>query len=90
MSNAGRGWGRPSYASKEKQWEAFHRLPRSVRDALNDAVLPYAPYRIWRNWERGRYKNAKELVRVIKRWDRKNIQKALKARKEASSGRCRS
>ena len=79
MSNAGRG-GRPSYASKDKQWAAFERLPRRVRDALNQAVEPWAPYPIWRWWEAGKW-SADELVALIKRWDRELTKKA-EARRE--------
>lgn len=59
-----------SYAKKENQYLAFERLPRSVREALNDAAFSWAPYPIWRRWEAGKYKDAKTLIKEIKRWDR--------------------
>ena len=82
MSNAGRKFGRSySYASKDNQWKAFERLPRSVRDALNGAARPWSPYPIWRRWEAGQYKDAKALVKQIRTWDRRAIAKAEKERK---------
>jgi hypothetical protein len=76
MSNAGRGYGSYSYASKDKQWAAFEKLPRTVRDALNEAARPWAPYTIWRRWEAGKYKSAAALVKEIQRWDRDAVKKA--------------
>lgn len=59
-----------SYAKKENQYLAFERLPRSVRDTLNSAAFSWAPYPIWRAWEAGEYKSAKELIKAIRKWDR--------------------
>ena len=72
MSNSALSGGRVSYASTERQMKAFDRLPRSVRAALANAAFAWAPYPIWRWFEAGRY-TAKELVKQIDRWDRKQI-----------------
>ena len=66
-----------SYASKDKQWLAYERLPPSVRAALQQAAFEWAPYPIWRWFEGGRY-TAKELVRKIKQWDADQIKRDSK------------
>ena len=70
LTNASQRSGRYSYAKKENQYLAFERLPRSVRDALNEAAFSWAPYPIWRSWNAGEYKSSRDLVKEIKRWDR--------------------
>jgi hypothetical protein len=72
MSNAGFTGGRGSYATTEKQMEAFDRLPRSVRAALAGSVFNWAAFPIHRWFEAGRY-SAKGLVKQIDAWDRKQI-----------------
>jgi Family of unknown function (DUF6525) len=67
-----------SYASEDSQWRAYERLPPSVRLALQEAAFDWAAYPIWRAFEAGRYKSAKELVRKIKEWDAKQIKKDRK------------
>jgi hypothetical protein len=77
MSNSGIRGGRASYASTEKQMEAFDRLPRSVRAALSNATFNWAAYPI-RGWfEAGRY-TAKDLVKKISAWDQRQIAKDQK------------
>lgn len=68
-TNASQKSGKYSYASVENQWKAFERLPKSVRDALNEAAFSWAPYTIWRRWNRGQYRTAEEIVAAIKSWD---------------------
>jgi len=77
--NAGGGYSAYSYASKANQWKAFERLPRSVRDALNQAVRPWAPYPLWRRCNAGHFRDARQLIKLIKAWDRKAIGKARRA-----------
>ena len=69
-TNASQRGGRYSYASKDKQWLAYERLPRSVRLALQEAAYSWAPYTIWRRWEGGHYSTAQALVKDIQQWDR--------------------
>jgi uncharacterized protein DUF6525 len=82
MTNSGGASSSYSYASHESQWRAFERLPRSVRDALNEAAFAWAPYPIWRSWEAGRFKDAKALVKEIRRWDRQAIARREKRRRK--------
>lgn len=60
--------GRPSYASLDKQFAAYDRLPRSVRAALAGALFDWAAYPIWQRFERGSV-TAKQLVKNIANWD---------------------
>lgn len=78
MSN-GRGFRRYSHASQEKQWQAFERLPRSVRDVLNDAACKWAPWPIWLEWNSGKFKDGMALAREIKARDRREVSRRLKA-----------
>jgi hypothetical protein len=83
--NGGGGYGSCSYACKDNQWKAFDRLPRSVRNALNEAVCDWAPYPIWRWWNAGKFKSANELVMLIKKWDRDEIKRSEARLKKAFS-----
>lgn len=73
-SNANFSTGSASYASRENQMKAYDRLPRSVRSALQNASFDWAAYPIRRWFEGGRY-TAKELVRLIQKWDADQIKK---------------
>jgi hypothetical protein len=74
MSNAGFKGGRASYASLEKQMEAFDQLPASVRAALANAIFNWASFPLRRRFEAGQC-SAKELVKQIGAWDRAQIAK---------------
>ena len=63
-----------SRANRQKQMEAFDRLPPSVRAALANAAFDWAPYPIRRWFEAGRF-TAKELVKRIGKWDHDQIAK---------------
>jgi Family of unknown function (DUF6525) len=63
-----------SYASTEKQMDAFDRLPASVRAALAGAAFNWASFPIRRRFEAGDC-TAKELVKRIAKWDREQITK---------------
>ena len=65
---------RVSHASRQKQMEAFDRLPPSVRSALANAAFDYAAYPIHRKFEAGYYR-VKALVALIAAWDRRQIKK---------------
>jgi hypothetical protein len=66
-----------SRASKANQWAAYDRLPPSVRAALQNAAFDWAAYPIHRDFERG-VRTAKETVKAIREWDRKQITKDRK------------
>jgi hypothetical protein len=74
MSNANFKASGVSYASLEKQMEAFDRLPASVRSALANSAFNWAPFPIRRWFEGGQY-SAKDLVRRIASWDAGQIDK---------------
>jgi Family of unknown function (DUF6525) len=74
MGNSNLRGASASYASTEKQMEAFDRLPASVRLALASAAFNWAPFPIRRRFEAGDY-TAKELVKRIAKWDRDQITK---------------
>src|SRR4051812_6495173 len=74
MSNANFRTGSVSYASKKTQMAAYDSLPRSIREALANAVFSWAPYPIKRSFERGK-RTAKEWTKLIARWDQEQIQK---------------
>ena len=63
-----------SYASNEKQMDAYDRLPPSVRAALANAAFDWAAFPLRRRFERGQYTVA-ELVKKIDNWDRDQIAK---------------
>jgi hypothetical protein len=71
-SNTTLSGGRKSYASREKQFAAYDRLPRSVRAALANAAFDWAPFPIRHHFERGRY-TAKRLVELVAIWDAQQI-----------------
>ncbi len=56
------GGGR-SYASPDKQWSAYERLPFAVRAALANAAFDCAPYPLYLALKRG--VSADDLVRQI-------------------------
>jgi uncharacterized protein DUF6525 len=86
--NAGRGYSNAASTAKdESQWCAFEKLPRSVRDALNTAHYPWAPYPIWRRWEKGEWKTAQALVHNIKAWDADMDRRQRKAADKAAKQR---
>lgn len=58
--NAGFKSGSGSYASRDKQMDAYDRLPASVRAALANAAFDWAPYPIRRWFESGRMTAKKE------------------------------
>lgn len=68
MGNGSKG-GRASYATREKQMAAYDALPASVRKTLADGYGNWATYPIHQWWERGRFKDAASLVRLVKKWD---------------------
>ena len=71
--------------SPANQWLALERLPRSVRDALNDAIYPWAPYPLWRRWNAG-VASAKDLVTVIELGDRAATERlAMRAKPKRAS-----
>jgi hypothetical protein len=77
MSNSKIKSGSYSYASKDKQMEAFDRLPRSIRVALANAAFAWAPYPLWRRYENmGRA--ASYWVAQIAKWDADQIAKDRK------------
>jgi hypothetical protein len=69
--------GSVSRASKASQWAAYDRLPPSVRAALQNAAFDWAPYPIYRAFERGQ-RTAKETVRAIAQWDADQIRQDRK------------
>jgi hypothetical protein len=73
-SNSTLKGGRYSYASKDKQMEAFDRLPRSIRVALANAAFAWAPYPLWRRYENSG-KPASYWVAQIAKWDTDQIAK---------------
>jgi hypothetical protein len=74
MSNSRVRGSSASYASREKQMDAYDRLPASVRAALANAAFSWAPYPIRQRFESGR-RTARELVKDIARWDADQIAK---------------
>ena len=76
MSNGAIRSGSYSTASKDKQWAAFDALPKSAREALTKAAFDWAPYPINRDWQAGRWKNAKALCATIAQWDERQIRRA--------------
>jgi hypothetical protein len=72
VSNSGIKGARASYASLEKQMDAYDRLPPSVRAALAGAAFNWAAFPIRRWFESDRY-TAKELIKRIGAWDRNQI-----------------
>jgi hypothetical protein len=69
--------GSVSRASKANQWQAYDRLPPSVRAALQNSTFDWAPYPIHRAFENGQ-RTAKETVRAIAKWDAAQIKRDRK------------
>lgn len=95
MSNGDRR-SRGSSASLEKQMAAYDRLPKSVRQALQDSVANWAAYPIRMWWERGDFYDAASLVRRIETWNAHRLEKYARAREreqkrpsQATTGRRR-
>lgn len=74
MGNSSIKSGSVCRASRQNNMKAYDALPRSVRQALQDAAFDWAPYSIKRNFERGAW-SAKELVKQIATWDSRQIKK---------------
>jgi hypothetical protein len=74
MRNGYGGTGKPSRALPRSEMDAYDRLPRSVRHALSNAIGGWSAVKVWRAWEACRFRNAKEVVRLIRDWDRQVLQ----------------
>lgn len=61
-----------SSASREKQMRAYDALPRSIRNALANAVFSWAPFPIQKRFERGEF-SANTWCALISMWDRQHI-----------------
>lgn len=70
-----RQFAKKSYAKPKNQWKAFDELPRTVREALANAAFDWAAYPVWRWWNSGQYKSAKDLAKQIAVWDKTQIKK---------------
>ena len=72
MGNQGKG--RASYATLQKQMQAFDTLPFELRAALRHAYENWAPFPMQRRWQQGRYGDAHTFIASIRRSDDKQRQ----------------
>lgn len=72
--NAAARTGRLSRAQPFSEMDAYDRLPPSIRHALRNSVCGWSAVKVWRAWEACHYRNAQEVVRLIRYWDRLELE----------------
>jgi len=78
MGNSGGSY----YSTPENAMRAFDKLPRTVRNALANAIFDWASQPFLTQWRRGT--SPKKLVALIREWDREACAKRERKRQSRS------